>query len=81
MKTPFMYDQKGFPVFSPSILHDILHRHGMTHQQLADYLYTPRATVRKWLDGSRQPSIAAIRLIEIMGIIESDAPDLHKQFL
>jgi hypothetical protein len=49
--------------------------------QAAAYFGVPVYTVRKWLTGEREPGAAVARLLEVMGLLEALAPNLHKTFL
>jgi plasmid maintenance system antidote protein VapI len=47
----------------------------------AEYLGVPVYTVRKWITGEREPGAAVARLLEVMGLLEALAPNLHQTFL
>jgi hypothetical protein len=49
--------------------------------QAAAYFGVPVFTVRKWCTGEREPSAAVARLLEVMGLLEALAPNLHQTFL
>jgi hypothetical protein len=49
--------------------------------QAAEYFGVPVFTVRKWLTGEREPGAAVARLLEVMGLLEALAPNLHQTFL
>jgi hypothetical protein len=49
--------------------------------QAAAYFGVPVFTVRKWLTGEREPGAAVARLLEVMGLLEALAPNLHQTFL
>jgi hypothetical protein len=49
--------------------------------QAAAYFGVPVFTVRKWCTGEREPGAAVARLLEVLGMIEALAPDLHHSFL
>lgn len=49
--------------------------------QAAQYFAVPVYTVRKWLTGEREPGAAVARLLEVMGLLEALAPNLHQTFL
>ena len=51
-------------------------RHQLTEQQAAGLLGVPVFTLRKWQAGTRAPSAAAVRLVEVLGTIEAIAPGL-----
>lgn len=65
----------------PTELAAISHRLKMTPNQLATYLGVSHAAVRHWLVGSRRPDSAVRRLIEVLGTIETLAPDLHRALI
>jgi hypothetical protein len=49
--------------------------------QAAQYFGVPVFTVRKWCTGEREPGAAVARLLEVMGMLEALAPNLHQTFL
>ena len=63
------------------VLHAMIDRHRLTGEQLAVLLGVPWYTVRNWLDGVRQPTGAAVRLVEVYLMIEALAPDLYQTLL
>ena len=56
-------------------------RLGLSEVQAAQYFAVPVYTVRKWLTGEREPGAAVARLLEVMGLLEALAPNLHQTFL
>lgn len=56
-------------------------RHDLTDKGLAHLLGVPETTARKWLDGHREPSAAAYRLIDVLNTIDAIAPGLMPAFL
>ena len=56
-------------------------RLGLTAQDAADYLGVPVTTIRKWIDGTRTPGAAVIRLLDVLGIVEAIAPSIHAAML
>jgi DNA-binding transcriptional regulator YiaG len=56
-------------------------RLGLTPGQAAAYLGVPLATWRHWHDGMREPPAAVDRLLEVLGIVEALAPDIHARLL
>ena len=56
-------------------------RLGLTDKQASEYLGVPVYTLRKWLSGEREPSAATHRLIEVLGMLEALAPELHQSLL
>ena len=53
----------------------------LTPQQMAAYLGVPLATYRKWEMGTRLPTAAVSRLIDVLGLIETHAPALHARLI
>jgi hypothetical protein len=51
-------------------------RHQLTEAQAAGLLGVPVFTLRKWRTGTRAPSAAAVRLVEVLCTIEAIAPGL-----
>ena len=51
-------------------------RHQLTETQAAGLLGVPVFTLRKWQAGTRAPSAAATRLLDVLGMIEALAPAL-----
>jgi transcriptional regulator with XRE-family HTH domain len=47
----------------------------------AEYLGVPVYTVRKWISGEREPGAAVARLLDVLGMLEALAPNLHQTFL
>ena len=64
-----------------SRLSTTMERLGLTAQGAADYLGVPVHTLRKWLDGTRTPGAAVIRLLDVLGIVEAIAPSIHAAML
>ena len=58
-----------------------MERLGLTAQGAADYLGVPVTTIRKWIDGTRTPGAAVIRLLDVLGIVEAIAPSIHAAML
>lgn len=50
---------------------------GLSDQAFAAYLGVPKNTASKWLDGTRNPDAAPLRLMATLRRIQTDAPDLH----
>jgi transcriptional regulator with XRE-family HTH domain len=48
---------------------------------MAKYLGVSNGTMMSWLKGERNPSDSAIRLIEVMGLIEIISPEIHALLL
>ena len=60
---------------------DTLTRLNLTDTQGAQYLGVPVHTLRKWLNGTRAPNAAAVRLLDVLGTIETLAPDIHEHLM
>jgi hypothetical protein len=56
-------------------------RLNLDESRAAAYLGVPVFTFRKWLSGERTPNASALRLIEVLGVIETLAPALHASFM
>ena len=66
---------------TPNPFIETMRRLNLDETQAADYLGVPVFTFRKWASGERQPSAAALRLLDVLGTIEALAPALHAGFL
>ncbi len=53
----------------------------LTKHQAADYLGVPVHTYIKWESGERTPPSVAVRLLDVMGSLETIAPAIHDYFL
>jgi hypothetical protein len=51
-------------------------RHQLTETQTAGLLGVPVFTLRKWTTGTRAPSAAAVRLVEVLDLLGALAPAL-----
>jgi DNA-binding transcriptional regulator YiaG len=51
-------------------------RHQLTEAQAAALLGVPVFTLRKWQAGTRAPSAAAVRLVEVLDMLNALAPAL-----
>jgi len=51
-------------------------RLGLTEIKMAEYLGVPLPTYRKWVKGERNPNSSAVRLIELLELIEVFCPQL-----
>lgn len=69
------------PTATQNILNGIRERHGFSEAALAVYLGVPVYTVRKWLNGTREPGAIFDRLIYVLGIVETMAPAIHEQLM
>lgn len=56
-------------------------RLGLTLHDAAEYLGVPVTTFIKWENGTRTPGSAATRLMDVLGMIEVMAPELHEGFM
>ena len=61
--------------------HALRVRLGLTHAQMAAYLGVGVPTYRKWEMGTRLPTAAVSRLIDVLGLIETHAPALHARLI
>ena len=52
-------------------------RLGLSESSMSAYLGVPVHTYRKWINGTRSLDSAPRRLLEVLGRIENEAPDLH----
>jgi DNA-binding transcriptional regulator YiaG len=62
-------------------LRDLAQRLQLTDTQGAAYLGVPVTTYRKWHAGTRTPSAVAIRLLDVLGMIEALAPGMHAHLI
>ena len=62
-------------------LEQMLNRLNLTEEQGAEYLGVSIYTFKKWLTGQRKPNASAIRLVEVLQLIEVLAPELNNNFL
>lgn len=76
MTLPPMTNKKPptIPVFPA--LATLIERHRLTDTQAAGLLGVPVFTLRKWTNGTRSPGAAAVRLVEVFGMLDALAPDL-----
>lgn len=63
------------PDFAPALA-AMTARHQLTEQQTAGLLGVPVSTLRKWTTGTRAPSAAAVRLVEVLDMVGALAPAL-----
>jgi hypothetical protein len=54
----------------------LMSRRGLCEARAADLLGVPLFTLRKWTAAQRAPSAAAVRLLEVLGLLEALAPVL-----
>ena len=62
---------------APDQLRALQARLGLSAQGMALYLGIPLPTYRNWRDGHREPPAVASRLLEVLGLIETLAPEIH----
>ena len=56
-------------------------RHALDDARTAEALGVPIYTARKWINGTRAPNAAAVRLLDVLETLEALAPALHNAFL
>jgi hypothetical protein len=56
-------------------------RHALDDARTAEALGVPIYTARKWINGTRAPNAAAVRLLDVLETLEALAPALHGSFL
>jgi hypothetical protein len=61
--------------FSADLL-ALIARRGLSETRAADLLGVPLFTLRKWTSAQRAPSASAVRLLEVLGLLEALAPAL-----
>ena len=54
----------------------LMSRRGLCETRAADLLGVPLFTLKKWTSAQRAPSAAAVRLLEVLGLLEAVAPAL-----
>jgi hypothetical protein len=62
---------------TPETLKSIKARLNLSDAGLADYLGVTVHAVRKWCAGTRAPESSALRLIDVLAIVETMAPGVH----
>ena len=80
-KTPLKTPKKPVPGTVGAQVLQTVERLGLSEAQAAQYFAVPVYTVRKWLTGEREPGAAVARLLEVMGLLEALAPNIHQSFL
>jgi hypothetical protein len=60
---------------------DTADRLNLSEPRAAAYFGVPVFTYRKWATGDREPSAAVTRLLDVLGMVEAMAPELHGAFL
>ncbi len=63
------------PDFAPALA-ALIQRHQLTEIRAAGLLGVPVPTLRKWTTGTRAPSAAAVRLVEVLDMVGALAPAL-----
>lgn len=58
-----------------------MERHQMSQPVMARYLGVPLNTLTNWLRGDRMPGAGSMRLIEVLGMIEVLAPEIHSRLI
>jgi len=56
-------------------------RLGLSPADLARYLGVARPTADKWLAGQRRPPMVAMRLLDILALLEITLPDVHNSLI
>lgn len=59
-----------------SLLGAFITRQGLTDTAAAALLGVPVFTLKKWQSGTRKPSAAVFRLLEVLSTLEAIAPDI-----
>jgi hypothetical protein len=80
-KTPLKQPKTPAPGTVAQRVRQTVDRLNLDEGQAAEYFGVPVFTVRKWLTGEREPGAAVARLLEVMGLLEALAPNLHQTFL
>lgn len=80
-KTPLKSPKNPLPGTVADRVKQTVDRLGLSDQQAAQYFAVPVFTVRKWLTGEREPGAAVARLLEVLGLLEALAPNIHQTFL
>ena len=60
---------------------DTADRLNLSEHRAAAYFGVPVFTYRKWATGDREPGAAVTRLLDVLGMVEAMAPELHGAFL
>lgn len=56
-------------------------RLNLSEHAMAAYLGVPVHTLRKWINGTRRPDSAPLRLFAVLQLVEAHAPDLHRALI
>lgn len=62
-------------------LRDLVSRLQLSDTRAAAYLGVPVTTYRKWINGTRAPGAVAVRLLDVLGMIEALAPGMHAHLI
>ena len=57
------------------------HSLGLSTGGMAAYLGVPGSTYNKWEKGERKPNDAALRLFEVLRLVQIMAPQVHDQLV
>lgn len=60
---------------------DTMARLSLDELRAAAYLGVPVYTLRKWINGEREPNAAVVRLFDVLGMVEALAPSLHDSLM
>lgn len=60
---------------------DTMARLNLDEPRAAVYLGVPVYTLRKWINGEREPNAAVVRLFDVLGMVEALAPALHDSLM
>lgn len=55
----------------------LMDRRGWNQAQAGAYLGVPQGTIGNWLQGTRKPTSAVGRLLDVLGMVEALAPGVH----
>ena len=80
-QTPLRQPKTPAPGTVAERVRQTVDRLNLDEAQAAQYFAVPVYTVRKWLTGEREPGAAVARLLEVMGLLEALAPNLHQTFM
>lgn len=72
---------RSTPTPVPTRMTDARARLGLTPTRMAQYLGVPVFTYLKWERGQRAPNASALRLLDVLEMVEAHAPKLHAQLL
>ena len=68
------------PPFTAALL-ALMHRRALDEPRAAALLGVPLYTLTKWTTGTRAPSAAAVRLLDVLETLEAIAPAIFSAFL